>query len=387
MQERRINPELIMTIRDILIPRKACIYAIIIALSFSFCGRNTRTENLGIFGENRKSSVLGQDGCTPIPINGIIMWTFGDTILGTWKGELTANSTFEDTAVMKGMISNSLAFTDVPDDRSIRSLAFRFYTRQGAVVPFINTTQQEDPRIWRLWAIDGIKLDSTIFVYYIIVRVEKKSAGKTASLPIRVMGVGLAEWRMPAGWKPGSPVEFRRTATLFREGEPAFGDSVIRNGDYLYLTGHGPSREGSVPAYIARVKASSIRNRSGYEFLDAGGNWSPRLDRAAPIVSDVMGEPSLMFNERMKQFLFLYCSLDGSIKVVVFDDFRNAAKKKARIVYTPPVLPRIPSREHLYYYSGKEVFQTGDAVYAIYINPAIYQPMLIRIPYQALEDK
>jgi hypothetical protein len=377
-----------MTVSDIHLRRKACVLAIILIFSFSSCGRNARIENLGIFGENRKASVLGQDGCTPIPLNGIIMWTFGDTILGAWKGELTANSTFEDTAVMKGMISNSLAFTEVPDDRSIRNLAFRFYTTNGAVAQFIKTTQKEDPRVWRLWAIDGIKIDSTIYVYYIIVRIDKNITTKNAELlPIRVMGVGLAEWRMPAGWKPGSPVKFRRTVSLFREGEPVFGDSIMRIGDYLYLTGHGPSREGMVPAFIARVKVTAIRERGRYEFLDAGGKWSPRLDRAAPIVTDVMGEPSLMFNEHMRRYLFLYCSLDGRIKSIVFDDFRSALREKARVLYTMPRLPLIPSRDRLYYYSGKEVFQTRDAVYAIYINPAIYQPILIRIPYPALEGE
>jgi hypothetical protein len=369
---------------------RATILACIVTLSVASdsCVRNARIENLGIFGENRKASVLGQDGCTPIPINGIIMWTFGDTILGSWKGELNANSTFEDTAVMKGMISNSLAFTGVPDDDSINNLTFRFYTKKGSVVPFINTTPGEDPRVVRLWAADGIRIESTIYVYYMIVHINKiTSPDKNGLLPIRVMGVGLAEWKMPRGWKPGSPVEFRRTATLFREGEPVFGDSVIRVGDYLYLSGHGPSRDGMVPAYIARVKASLIRIRNSYEFLDVNGNWSRRLDRAVPLAGDVMGEPSLMYNDLLKKYVFLYCSLDGHVKALVFENFRLAINNKSRIVYTPPRLPRIKSRGHLFYYSGKEIHQTANAVYAIYINPAIYQPILIRIPYSSLVDK
>ncbi len=360
---------------------------ILLALSCTYCARNTRIENLGIFGDSRKESILGQDGCTPIPMNGIMMWTFGDTILGSWKGALTVNSTFEDTAVMKGMISNSLAFTDIPDDATINSLRFTFHKKNGAVTPFIETTRTEDPGVWRLWAIDGIKIDSTIFVYYIIVFVDKSMQQKKGELPIRVMGVGLAEWRMPRGWKPGSPVEFRRTATLFREGEPVFGDSVIRIGEYLYLSGHGPSRGGKVPAYIARVRHSSLRNRGSYEFLDSAGGWSSRLDRAAPIATDVMGEPSLLYSTLLKQYVFLYCSLDGRIKSLLFPDFKQALNKKARTIYTPPALPRIKSREHLFYYSGKEIFQTDTALYAIYINPAIYQPILIRIPYSCLMDK
>lgn len=366
---------------------KITLLIILALLSCTNCARNARIENLGIFGESRKESILGQDGCTPIPVNGIIMWTFGDTILGSWKGALTANATFEDTAVMKGMISNSLAFTDVPDDATINKLSFTFHKKNGAVIPFIETTRAEDPRVWRLWAIDGIKIDATVYVYYIIVYIDKSIQPKKGELPIRVMGVGLAEWQMPRGWKPGSPIGFRRTATLFREGEPVFGDSVIRVGDYLYISGHGPSRDGKVPAYIARVKASALRNRGSYEFLDGSGGWSPRLDRAAPIATDVMGEPSLVYSDRLKQYVFLYCSLEGRIKSLVFLDFSHAIHAKARTLYSPPALPRIKSREHLFYYSGKEIYQTQNALYAIYINPAIYQPILIRIPYSSLIDK
>jgi len=248
---------------------KISILVIALVLSCTYCARNARVENLGIFGESRKESVLGQDGCTPIPVNGIMMWTFGDTIIGSWKGELTSGSTFEETAVMKGMISNSLAFTEVPGDATIKKLRFVFNKKEGAVVPFIETTKAEDPRLWRLWAIDGIKIDATIYVYYMIVFVDKSIRPRKGELPIRVMGVGLAEWQMPQGWKPGSPVRFRRIATIFREGEPVFGDSVIRIGDYLYLSGHGPSRDGTVPAYISRVRVSAIRNRNSYEFLDS----------------------------------------------------------------------------------------------------------------------
>ena len=33
-----------------------------------------------------------------------------------------------------------------------------------------------------------------------------------------------------------------------------------------------------------------------------------------------------------------------------------------------------------HYYSGKAIFQEGDHLYAIYIHPTIYQPILIKIP-------
>ncbi len=361
-------------------------------LSFIFCSPRNKIakphdtiENLGIFGVSRKNSVIGQDGCTPIRIDNVMMWTFGDTIVGTWKGDLSVNDTFENTAVMKSMLSNSLAFTSIPDDSTITNLEFLFYKENGVVAQFIKPFPGENPSVWRFWAIDGIQIDSTIYVYYILVLIDKNLANKEpGGLPIRVFGVGIAEWNKPKSWKPGNPVFFRRTVKLFNEGEPLFGDSVIRRGDYLYLIGHGPSSQNRVPAYVSRVSPSLLRNRKSYEYLAADGKWTKNIKNAMPIMEDVMGEPSLSYNEYMNEYIILYCSLDGRIKTIAFDDFNRINDKKTAVIFNPPSLPSISTRPHLFYYSGKEIFSTATALYAIYINPAIYQPILLRIPYRSL---
>jgi hypothetical protein len=365
----------------------AFIVALCLSLSCLFCFQPYKIENLGIFGESRKNSIIGQDGCTSIPIGNIMMWTFGDTILGTWKGDMSVSSTFEDAAVMKGMISNSLAFTPMPDDVTIKNLNFIFNKERGVVSQFIKPFPGEDPRIWRFWAIDGIQIDNTVYVYYITVFIDKNiSKNNKGLLPIRVMGVGIAEWRKPDSWKLGDPVNFIRTAKLFIEGEPVFGDSVIQRGEFLYLVGHGPSVKDRVPAYAARVPVSLIKKRSAYEFLDKNGKWSGTIKSASPFIQDVMGELSISYNEFLKQYIIIYCSLDGRIKSIVFPDFPQLKDKKVSVIYIPPPLPVIKSRPQLFYYSGKEVFHTQNAVYAIYINPAIYQPILLKIPYCILTD-
>jgi len=356
-----------------------------ISLSFLFCFQPYKVENYGIFGESRKNSIIGQDGCTSIPLGDIMMWTFGDTILGTWKGYLSVSSTFEDAAVMKDMISNSAAFTALPDDVTVRNLDFIFYREKGLVSQFIKPIPPEDPRIWRFWAIDGIQIDKTVYVYYIIVFIDKNAPKSSASfMPIRVMGIGLAEWHKPDTWKPGEPVNFIRTVKLFNEGEPVFGDSVILQGKYLYLIGHGPAFANRVPAYMARVPAVLIKNRSAYEYYDGDGGWTRDIKSAGAFINDVMGELSLSYNEFLKQYVIIYCSLEGKIKSIVFPDFTQLKIRKAAVIYVPPPLPEIASRPHLFYYSGKEIFHTQHAVYAIYINPAIYQPILLKIPYCVL---
>ncbi len=371
----------------------AIIMTAFLCLSCLFCGPynkseslRTNIENLGIFGASRKKSVIGQDGCTPIRLGNIMMWTFGDTIIGSWKGNLTVNSTFEDTAVMKGMLSNSIAFTSLPDDSSILNLEFVFYKENGVVAQFIKPFPGENPAVWRFWAIDGIQINRTVYIYYIIVLIDKNIAKKDpVGLPIRVMGVGIAEWNQPAAWKPGDPVAFRRTEKIFFEGEPVFGDAVVRRGEFLYIIGHGPASNNRVPAFVTRVRVSSIKKRSGYEFLTADGHWTRKLKEASPIIDDVMGEPSLSYNEFMNAYIILYCSLDGKIKAVTFDSFDQIINKKTAVIYMPPSLPVLSSRPDLYYYSGKEILSTGKALYAIYINPAIYQPILLKIPYRSFQ--
>ncbi len=368
---------------------------LVLGLSFLFCGPQNKIvnprdtiANLGIFGISRKNSVIGQDGCTPILIDNVMMWTFGDTIVGSWKGDLSVNDTFECTAVMKGMLSNSLAFTAIPDDSTIADLEFLFYKENGVVAQFIKPFPGEDPALWRFWAIDGIQIDATVYVYYMLVCIDKNLANKEpGGLPIRVFGVGIAEWIKPKAWKPGDAVSFKRTVKLFNEGEPLFGDAVIRRGDYLYLIGHGPSSKNRVPAYTARVRPSLIRKRSGYEYLDAGGRWTKNMIYAAPIMEDVMGEPSLSYNEFLNEYVILYCSIDGRIKTIAFDNFEGIQNKKTAVIFTPPSLPSISTRPRLFYYSGKEIFSTSTVLYAIYINPAIYQPILLKIPYRSLPSR
>ena len=354
--------------------------------SFS-CDQGARVENLGIFGLSRKRSVLGQDGCTPVPLGKIMMWTFGDTILGTWKGELSVSSTFEDSAVMNGMISNSLAFTEIPDDDTIKNLQFRFYKNNGRVAQFIKYSPGEDPRIWRLWPADGIRLGSTVYVYYYMVLIEKSTNRKSGELPpMRIMGTGIAEWKIPPSWKTGDPVDFRRTVKIFSGDEPIFGDCVEKQGDYLYIIGRGSPHNGRAPAFIARVRISEIKNRRAYNFLDMKNRWSSEIGSARPFFNDVAGEILLSYNEYLKKYVIIYCSLKGAIKYAAFNNFAFLKSEEAKDLYAPPPLPRIESRPHLFYYSGKEIRRTQKGIYAIYINPAIYQPILLKVPYTAVTE-
>ncbi|MCP4135942.1 MAG: DUF4185 domain-containing protein [bacterium] len=342
-----------------------------------------KVSNLGIFGKNRIEYVLGQDGCTPVPIDdSIMMWTFADTILGSWKGELSVHSTFEKTAIQKKMISNSLAFTGMPSDETINNLQFSYLKKKGSVVKFITPRKNEDTSVWRFWAIDGIRIGHTIYVYYMIVKIDFSIKG----MPFKVTGIGIAEWEKPLRWKIGDPVSFKRLGKLFNEGEPLFGDCVIKKGEYVYLIGHGkPDPAGQIGAYFARVKPGGITSRKKYEYLTKSGDWSKNPALAHGYIGEIAGEPSLSFNPHLNKYIIIYCSLKGSIRLVQFDSFKSLINSRPRTVYTPAPLKKIEPRPFLFYYSGKEIFFTRSAIYAIYIHPAIYQPILLKIPYNTLE--
>ncbi len=341
-----------------------------------------RVENLGIFAEERKEAVIGQDGCTPVPVrDNLYFWTFGDTILGEWKGNLSVSATFEETAEMDSMLSNSLAFSEKPGDTNAEDLRLTFYRENGEITEFIKLRPGEDPHRTRLWAIDGIRLNDAVFVFYIQVSVVKDRSG----VPFSVDGTGISRWDMPKGWTPGDRVNFRRLGLLFRGDEPTFGDAVIIKNSHLYLIGHRKERDGSVNACIARVAPEKIARRNGYEFLSAEGKWTGEVSSAGGFFGDVMGELSLSHNGRLGEFSIIYCSKGGIIRYVGFSGFDDIGTARSRVVYVPERLKPVKSRPFLFYYSGKEVFHTEDNIYAVYIHPSIYQPILIRIPYAVVK--
>ncbi|MCU0848200.1 MAG: DUF4185 domain-containing protein [Spirochaetes bacterium] len=355
------------------------ILIILIPVLFCSCrkGPLSEAEDLGIFGKDRKESVLGQDGCTPIRLNDtIMMWTFGDTILGDWKGDLSVYSTFDQIAVMKGMIPNSLAFSESPDDDNFESIKFSYYSKNGKVVPFI-TDRNKNPRIWRYWAVGGIVQSGSAYVFYMIIEIPDA----VKSLNFKYRGMGLAEWKIPLKWKVGDAVDFSKQSRIFPEDHPTFGDSVIEIDGYLYLSGHGvPDTPSNASAFVARVRKEEIRNLKSYEFLTKDGSWSPDIQESHGMFGDVAGEYSLSFNKKLEEFLIIYCSTAGKIKLGRFREIKKMPEIKPVEIFEPKKISASKDRP-LMYYSAKEIYYTDKAVYAVYMNPAIYQPMLLKIKY------
>lgn len=349
--------------------------SIVIVLLLALFSCAPEVAYLGIFGESRMRDVLGQDGVTPIAVDdSITMWTFGDTILGA-RESVTVYDTFDERADPKEMLSNSLAFTPRITSDNVEDLDFTFLKRGGKVVQFIEYRRGEDPRFDRLWALDGLRIDKVVYVYYLVIRIT--SPGR--AFQFKLKAVGLARWEIPADWRIGDEVNFIRRANIFPDDYPGFGASVMQRGEYIYTVGQYTTEDFTSPIKVARVTVGGIEDPRAYEFLTRDGRWVRDIDLAEPFLGDVMGECSLSYNEYLKRYVILYCQLwTGKIVMVSFGRFSELFSAQKREIFTMPELGSKDKRK-AWYYSGKEIFSEGSVIYALCINPLEYQPYLLRI--------
>ncbi|MEW6013523.1 MAG: hypothetical protein AB1602_09020, partial [Elusimicrobiota bacterium] len=121
---------------------------------------------------------------------------------------------------------------------------------------------------------------------------------------------------------------------------------------------------------IGRVKNKDIENIKKYEFLSNSGKWIKEPDE---IIENVNGEASIVYDEYEKKFRITY--LDSSLKLkqseaIKIEDFvRNPNKLEIKDL----------SGEGKLYYSAKEIFYTKNHSYIIYMDPGIYQPIILKI--------
>lgn len=338
-------------------------FILIIFLACS-CGNSSEPT---IFGISRNEYVLGQDGVTPIELSdSITMWTFGDTLVETSE-----------------MISNSLSFTEKLSPANISKLKFKFLLKNDKVCQFINYNKNENPLITRLWPVDGIRIADKVYVYYFIIKIT--DAGNPFGFT--KTAVGIAMWSIPDNWNIESgvySVNFKRLPNLFPENYPAFGAAVFMKDNYIYTAGQFTDRNKS-SINISRVHPENIANGNTYEFLCANGSWTRDIKKTYAFFNDVMGECSLSYNGYLGKYIITYCQQwTGKIIIVSFADFANLSKAEKTVMYEPPAITKKTSDVPLYYYSAKEILSSEKFIYAIYMNPAKYQPYLIKINISGL---
>ena len=147
----------------------------------------------------------------------------------------------------------------------------------------------------------------------------------------------------------------------------------MRKSGYFYILGRlSLKNDGNLNAlFLSRVKPAKIEDFSAYEFLSSDGKW--QKEKKTSFFDDVAGEASLAWDEYRKVFRIIYMSAKTQeIKSAVFSDFgKFAGKPETAVLHKPE-----PKKDAMYY-SAKEIFHTKKAVYLIYIDPSIYQPILV----------
>lgn len=324
-----------------------------IVLLLPGCGKQAEITQYGVFAPSRLEHVKGQDGVTPIDFNdAYTMWTFGDTI------------------IENEMISNSLAFTPNIDADNIMQLPFTYYSENGRIVPFIRNKGSEDPARDRLWAFDGMRVGNTVYVYYAHVYINEPSK----PLAFSVKGSSVARWQVPDTWRLGDRVRFTRVKSLFSGDMPAFGASVLRFNEYVYVTGH-KSKNNKSSLVIARVHPHAIMQKNSYEFLQSDGSWAHNIMTAVYFYDDVAGECSLGFSEKHQLFYIVYCQLfTGNIVMCMAPTVEQLPRARKMVLYSPEAL----KGSNMMYYSAKSLIKRENSWFIIYMHPLEYQPYLIR---------
>jgi len=347
-------------------------YILLAVLFFLFCKSSTVVKEHGIFAPSRHNYTLGQDGVCSIDFDeNTTLWTFGDTIIGKWKNNSGPEKSLKEDAIAEGMISNSIAWSDKINPANFRDIKLEFLTENGKVTQFIKNNPQENPLYHRLWALDGVRVKDRVYVYFLHVFIPDYSK----FLEFKILSVGIAFWKIPDGWKKGDEIHFERLDNLFTDNPPAFGASAIRHKGYVYIAGH--FKKGmSFPVAFARVKEDLITDRSSYEFLDSNGNWVANLQDAGEFFGDVSGECSISYNSCLEKFIVVYSKIfTGELMLAQFKDFSEMTSVKSLSVYKPG----LKKEASMWPYSGKEIFSEGKNIFAIYIDPALYQPILVEI--------
>ncbi len=345
---------------------------IVLILSILISCSKPQVENLGFFAQNREKSIVGLDGFSNIETkNGKVIWTFGDTILGEWKNPPTVNDTFENSAVMEKMIPNSIAVTEKLSENNISDLKFNFYSYNKYPKEFIK--ENSYLKNIRVWPLDGIELENRIFLFYVKI---KLAADKDN--PFKIIANGLSEIKINIEENTISETQSNTIKELNPQGMISLGDSVITNGSFIYIAGRKSNPTGLPCIYFARTDIHNFINPDKYEYLSQKGNWKENFSNAGTFFSPAAGEFSISYNEYLKSYVVIFMGLDGILKSAVFSDFNKIGPEKD--IYTPQKLPKIDKRPFMFYYSGKEIFHSEKFTYAVFINPAVYQPVLIKIP-------
>jgi hypothetical protein len=204
--------------------------------------------------------------------DGRVFWLFGDSaekVGGSYRYFLN------NTAAIAPANSPG-----TPDDAVVSGAPVQFVTPTGALGPCPVAGQV--PALWPLSAVDApIDAGTDRVLAYFENMCVSTTGGASQS-----RGIAVVEWREPAGYTVGSPIQ----GTILNEqlfADRAYGQAAVVDGDVIYsYTCQGPEQGGWPDQYgpcrVARVGVADVANAAKYEYW-TGAAWSPSRSAAGAL--------------------------------------------------------------------------------------------------------
>ena len=333
--------------------------------------------------------MIGQDGAYSVPLGEETLWFFGDTLVGRrilgkslWYpgGVAVGHADMSGRGDIERMINNTGLLLQGRTGRAGLK-KFRYVCdEEGELRALIPLLAEENPDWDRIWCLHGCRIDDRVYLYFVKVRMLE-----TGPFPVNfeIAGSGLSVGSV-------RDLVFRRvryhdTDLLWHWPAPAFASAVLLDSGegWVYCFGVTRDAAGIQRCCLARVRPEDIEHIERYEYLvSRKPEWSPELDGAVTIFTDVPNELSVSFNRHLSQYLAVH-SL-GLTGVIVG---RTAANPWGPWSDAVP-LWKVAAAEHRWpypqlIYAGKEhpelSEENGRVLYLTYIEFEEYFPHLVEL--------
>ncbi len=334
---------------------------------------------------------LGHDAAYTIPrANGDprTLWMFGDT----WSGTRDPDT---GTSIIKGMPTNTMAFTTDTDARDGIQGAAYTVDREGAACAVLQYLHHEESKrikdgtiAMRLWPMHGIALPSSgggskVVLFYSLTTLID---GPEPPGNFRHLGTGIATMDVRPSDK--TPPPFKRILKngdpiLWGPDEPIVGTSVLRGEDgmiYVYATGQ---KNKWPTAYVAKVREGSLTDPGAFRwFAGRNGNAPARyagsLKDAEPVFDGMPTEMSVTYNKYLRKYVAVHTVLLGPDTAIRTAPEPDGPWSKSEIFFRPK-----GASSKSFFYAAKEhpwlARDFGKTLYVTYIDFAEYWPHLIEV--------
>ena len=254
-----------------------------------------KVENLGLItgdGSHNKTRERFRVGGTDLGIpvihnNKLYLW-FGDTFYGDFAGDPMAGGLWrsnflaitEDFDLSDGLDIEDVIGNETKKDKVAKELVFskKIPESEHTVIPT-----------------GSLSLNGKLYVYFMSVN----RWGTPGRWDINYGGLAVSD---------DDGESFKKIESFELDPEKFGQFSCIEIGDYIYGIGLGGGRFGN--AYLARVKKDEIEDVSKYEYLvselGAEPEFAPSPENASKIITMPVGEPSIMYNEYLGEYMITY---------------------------------------------------------------------------------